>query len=81
MEQSKLKTQQEEPLTSGRKVRLIMGWVFIAFAVWILGYTIYLLLSGESSPDALVPISSIMLFIGGGTLLRSKPDDSRKRLK
>jgi hypothetical protein len=62
----------------GRKGRLILGWILIAFAVWLLGYSTYLLLTGRFGQNAQLPISCALLFMGGSTLLRSKPNDSPK---
>ena len=81
MEESSLQKQRGKDVSWGRKARLIMGWFNIAFAVWLLGYSIYLLVIGSLAQNPLLPICSPLLFMGGGTLLRSKPDDSLKRMK
>ncbi len=78
-------TKRREPVGGdvgwGRKARLILGWVLIAFAVWLLGYSTYLLVTGRIGQDPQLPICSALLFLGGGTLLRSKPNYGPKGLK
>ena len=80
MEKTKLQTQQDKHVSKGRRARLIMGWVFIVFAVWLLGNSVYLLVTGRMTENPQLPIAATFLFIGGGTLLRSKPDDRLKPL-
>ncbi len=65
-------TDKREP---GRVSRLVLGWCFIALALWLAAYSVYLLVTGRTGRDpqsaASLAVACIFLAIGGGTLLRS----------
>ena len=64
----------------GRRVRQILGILEIAFAVYMVGFAIYLMIRGDYETVATMGGGILLFFLGGIFLLRSEPRSGPPRL-
>ena len=72
-------TRKEDP-TVGRRVRQILGVLEIAFAVYMVGFAIYLMIRGDYETVTTMGGGILLFFLGGVFLLRSDPRSGPPRL-